>query len=75
MVEQYTKAAMAKASQPMILSTSLNCFIVVVYELSCKGTNKRVKYKINKDFFIFIFEREYFRAKLKGTIFTLNIEH
>ena len=30
MVEQYTKAAMAKASHPMILSTSLNCFITVI---------------------------------------------
>ena len=33
----------------------------------CKGTNKRAQYKTKKDFFVFIVEREYFRALLKGT--------
>ena len=30
MVEQYTKAAMAKVSQPRMLSTSLNFFIPIL---------------------------------------------
>ena len=34
---------------------------------SCKGTNKRAQYKTKKEFFVFIVEREYFRALLKGT--------
>jgi hypothetical protein len=33
----------------------------------CKGTNKRAQNKTKKDFFVFIVEREYFRALLKGT--------
>ena len=39
--------------------------IILLY--SCKGTNKRAQYKTKKDFFVFIVEREYFRALLKGT--------